>query len=106
MHEVKAVLENVMKTDGWYGCASISDFSLEMNFKLVSAYIDEDLDLHINGHSQDINVTLYDESCNLFFSKVFSDRVEIYIRPYGQPFGEIRLIFSKLEQESGVTDNQ
>lgn len=58
-----------------------------------------DMKLHIGGLETSIDIPVIDDCCNLIYEKVNEGITEFLIKPYGQPFTEIRMIFFNKESE-------
>ncbi len=96
-------LDNALHEDGEYRCVSVSvmdKFSvlLKMTFP-QRAYIDtlddSDWKLHISDNISELNISVVDDICNSFYYTKNDSSVKIVIKPYGQPFMEVRMLFSK-----------
>lgn len=74
-------------------------FGLEWTMHSGTAYMEEheyEFLLHISNGETTFDVTVYDDGCNEIFAKKSDIKVEYIIRPYGNPFTEIKLLFSRM----------
>lgn len=103
VYEIKDFLEDVLHEKNEYYCilARITDifgFDLKMNnpFRTyVNTLDDSDWKLHIGDDTSALEVSVVDDSVNLFYIKETDRSKEIIVKPYGQPFMEIKLLFFK-----------
>ena len=101
IYDVMEFLEDVIheKNDWYIILARVTDvfgFNLKMNSP-QGTYIDtldnSDWKLHISNDYTVFEVPVIDDSINLFYVKETGSSKEFIIKPYGQPFMEIRLLF-------------
>lgn len=104
VYEMKKYLEEVMKTeDSLTHCMMVRvtdvfglDFKMQSPERTFVDTLDEDnWKLHISNDLNTFEVPVYDDSCNGFYKKGNASTVEIIVKPYGQPFMEIGLLFFK-----------
>lgn len=96
-------LDDALKENGEYYCAlvrAIDKFSVFL--KMTSpqrAYIDtlddSNWKLHISDNISEFVISVMEDGCNAFYYKETDTSVEIAIKPYGQPFMEVRMLFFK-----------
>lgn len=100
---VQDFLENTLGNSAEYRCMLVRFTDKNgMNIKISAperTYIDaedsSDWKLHISDLSTVIEVPVTDDDCNAFYRKEDRNMVMILIKPYGQPFAEIRMVFAK-----------
>lgn len=102
VESVKDFLEDVLndKNDYRIFFARITDvfgFDLKMNnpAKTYVSTLDDDWKLHIGDDTSVLEISVTDDSVNLFYMKETDHSKEIIVKPYGQPFMEIKLLFFK-----------
>ena len=103
VYEIKNFLDDVLhEKNEWYiMLARITDvfgFDLKMNnpFRTyVNTLDDSDWKLHISDDFTTLEVPVIDDSVNLLYMKETDTSKEIIVKPYGQPFMEIKLLFFK-----------
>lgn len=103
VYEIKEFLDDVIhEKNEWYiMLARITDvfgFDLKMNnpFRTyVNTLDDSDWKLHIGNDFSTIEVPITDDSVNLLYMKESDSTKEIIVKPFGQPFMEIKLLFFK-----------
>lgn len=89
--------------DGEYSCTTVrvmDKFSvfLKMTYPdrvYIDTLDDSDWKLHVSDDTNELNISVMDDICNAFYYKEDSSFVEIVVKPYGQPFMEIRMLFFK-----------
>ena len=100
-------MEDVIHEKNEYYCvlARITDvfgFDLKMR-NAVRTYIntldDSDWKLHISDDFNTFEVPVTDDSVNLLYMKETDHSKEIIVKPYGQPFMEIRMLFFKKHEQ-------
>lgn len=100
--DLDEVLANENKS---YLLAKVTDnFGLSMKLNhVLRAYVDEDEEegfvLHISDDFTEIKLPLVDDCCNGIYYKKSGSMEEWLIRPYGQPFMEIRLVVFENESK-------
>lgn len=101
VYELQEFLDSVMKEESEWYCilAKITDvfgFDLKMR-NPMRTYINtlDDWKLHISDDTNTFEVPVVDDSCNAFYKKEGETSVEFIIKPYGQPFMEIKMLFFK-----------
>lgn len=103
VYEIKDFLDDVLhEKNEWYiMLARITDvfgFDLKMNnpFRTYVNTLDEsEWKLHISDDFTTLEVDVVDDSVNLLYMKETDISKEIIVKPYGQPFMEIKLLFFK-----------
>lgn len=109
VYTVQEMLTKIGEEGDWwkfFGASNVMSCNLSLRPEVV--YIDDSEDkllLHISDGGNKLEVELFDDSCNTFYCDMDTNRFLLYIKPYGQPFGDIRLFCYKHSQESGVADN-
>ena len=105
VHTLKESLDEVMeKENKSYLLAKVTDnFGLSMKLNhVLRAYVDEDeegFSLHISDDFTEIKLPLVEDSVNGIYHKKSGSMEEWLIRPYGQPFMEIRLVVFENESK-------
>lgn len=101
VYSLQDFLDDVIHERNEYYCimARITDvfgFDLKIR-KPIRTYINtlEGLALHISDDMNTFEVPVFDDSVNLIYMKETDSSKEILVKPYGQPFMEIRLLFFK-----------
>ena len=102
VHELHDFLEETVSMKGKYYCVSarITDvfgFDAKLYPKIVYINdLDDDWKLHISWDSSSLEVPVIDDNVNEFYVKDTDDSAKtIVVKPYGQPFMEISLLFFK-----------
>lgn len=107
IYDIQEFLEDVIHEKNEYYCvlARITDvfgFDLKMR-NAVRTYIntldDSDWKLHISDDFNTFEVPVTDDSVNLLYMKETDHSKEIIVKPYGQPFMEIRMLFFKKHEQ-------
>ncbi len=99
VYEIQEFLDNVIHEKNGYYCilARITDvFGFDLKLRNpIRTYINEldELALHISDDMNTFEVPVMDDSVNLFYMKETDSSKEIIVKPYGQPFMEIRMLF-------------
>ena len=106
MDSLEEVLENDNKS---YLLAKVTDnFGLTMKLNhVLRAYVDEDdegFTLYISDDFTEIKLPLTDDCCNGIYYKKSGSMEEWLIKPYGQPFMEIRLVVFENENSEPVEE--
>lgn len=104
--DLDEVLANENKS---YLLAKVSDnFGLSMKLNhVLRAYVDEDdegFTLYISDDFTEIKLPLTDDCCNGIYYKKSGSMEEWLIKPYGQPFMEIRLVVFENENSEPVEE--
>lgn len=101
VYELQEFLDSVMSEDCEWYCilAKITDvfgFDLKMR-NPMRTYINtlDEWKLHISDDTNTFEVPVVDDSCNAFYKRECETSVEFIIKPYGQPFMEIKMLFFK-----------
>lgn len=104
LEDLQNFLENTLGDDAEYHCglARFTDKN-GMNIKInapertyINTLDDSDWKLHISDLSTVLEVPVTDDDCNTFYRKDDGDTVTILVKPYEQPFAEIRMVFSRI----------
>ncbi|MBM6854656.1 hypothetical protein H6B11_10885 [Mediterraneibacter glycyrrhizinilyticus] len=103
LEDLQNFLENTLGDDAEYHCGLVRFTDKNgMSIKITSperTYINtlDDLDwkLHISDLSMVLEVPVTDDDCNAFYRKDDGDTVIILVKPYEQPFAEIRMVFCR-----------
>lgn len=102
IYSIKDFLDDVIHQKNEYYCilARITDvFGLDLKMHPIRTYVntldDSDWKLHISDDANTFEVPVVDDCINLFYMKETESSKEILVKPYGQPFMEIRLLFFK-----------
>lgn len=101
VYELQEFLDSVMKEESEWYCilAKITDvfgFDLKMQ-NPIRTYINtlSGWKLHISDDTNTFEVPVVDDSCNAFYKREGETSVEFTIKPFGQPFMEIKMLFFK-----------
>lgn len=99
VYEIQDFLDNMIHEKNEYYCilARITDvfgFDLKMR-NPIRVYINtlDGMALHISDDINTLEVPVADDSINLIYMKETDSSKEIIVKPYGQPFMEIRMLF-------------
>lgn len=101
VYEMKEFLDDVIHEKNGYYCilAMITDvFGFDLKIRNpIRTYINtlEGMALHISDDVNTFEVPVFDDSVNLIYMKETDSSKEIIVKPYGQPFMEIRMLFFK-----------
>lgn len=103
LEDLQNLLENTLGDNAEYHCGFARfNNSNGMSIKITSperTYIDTLDDsawkLHVSDWSTVLEVPVTDDDYNTFYRKDDGDTVTIMVKPLGQPFAEIRMIFVK-----------
>jgi hypothetical protein len=105
VYEVQDFLDDVIHEKNDYYCilARITDvFGFDLKLRNpIRTYINtlDGLALHISDDLNTFEVPVFDDSVNLFYMKETDSSKEIIVKPYGQPFMEIRMLFFKKHEQ-------
>lgn len=108
IYDIQDFLEDVMHEKNGYYCilARITDI-FGFDFKMrnpIRTYIntldDSDWKLHISDDTNTFEVPVVDDSVNLFYMKETDNSIEIIVKPFGQPFMEIKMLFFKSHEQA------
>lgn len=107
LESMKDFLENTLG-ENEYHCASVSiedkfSMSLKMTYPertYINTLDDSDWKLHVSDNVNVLEVSVMDDDCNAFYRKDTDSSVEIVVKPYGQPFTEVRMLFLKRDRKS------
>ncbi len=103
VYDIKEFLDDTIHERNEYYCilARITDvFGFDLKIRnpirtYVNTLDDSDWKLHISDDANTFEVSVCDDSINLFYMKETDSSKEIIVKPYGQPFMEIRMLFFK-----------
>ena len=101
VYEIQEFLDNVIHEKNEYYCilARITDvFGFDLKIRNpIRTYINtlDGMALHISDDMNTFEVPVFDDSINLFYMKETDSSREVIVKPYGQPFMEIRMLFFK-----------
>lgn len=102
MESVKDFLDGVIDDKNGYYCilARVTDvfgFDLKMNnpHKTYVSTIEDDWKLHIGDNANSLEIPVTDDSVNMFYMKETAHSKELLVKPYGQAFTEIKMLFFK-----------
>jgi hypothetical protein len=99
VYAIQDFLDDVIHEKNEYYCilARITDvFGLDLKISSpIRTYVStlDGLALHISDDMNTFEVPVFDDSINLFYMKETDSSKEIIVKPYGQPFMEIRMLF-------------
>jgi len=99
VYEIQDFLDDVIHEKNEYYCilARITDvFGFDLKIRNpIRTYINtlDGLALHISDDANTFEVPVFDDSVNLFYMKETDSSKEVIVKPYGQPFMEIRMLF-------------
>lgn len=108
IYDIQDFLEGVIHEKNGYYCilTRITDV-FGFDFKMrnpIRTYIntldDSDWKLHISDDTNTFEVPVVDDSVNLFYMKETDNSKEIIVKPYGQPFMEIKMLFFKRHEQA------
>lgn len=101
VYAIQNFLDDVIHEKNEYYCilTRITDvFGFDLKIRNpIRIYINtlNDLELHISDDMNTFEVPVFDDSVNLIYMKETDSSKEIIVKPYGQPFMEIRMLFFK-----------
>lgn len=102
VYGIQELLDDMIHDKNDYYCilARITDvFGFDLKLNPLRTYIntldDSDWKLHISDDANTFEVPVCDDSLNLFYMKETDHSREILVKPYNQPFMEIRMWFFK-----------
>ena len=103
VYEIKEFMDDVLhKKNEWnIILARITDvFGYDLKMRnpfrtYVNTLVDSDWKLHISDDFTTLEVPVVDDGANLLYMKETDTSKEIIVKPYGQPFMEIKLLFFK-----------
>ena len=109
VHSLKEALDEVMENGNksYLMAKVIDNFGLSIKLNNVQrAYVNEDEEelnfaLYIGDDFTEIKMPLVDDACNGIYRKKSGCMEEWLIKPYGQPFMEIRLAVFESEKSEG-----
>lgn len=107
VYTIHDFLNDVIHEENEYYCilTRITDvFGLDLKMHnpfrtFVDTLDDSEWELHIGDDFSTVEVPVTDDSINLFYMKETDHSKEILVKPYGQPFMEIRMLFFKKHHE-------
>lgn len=101
IYAIQDFLDDVIHEKNEYYCilSRITDvFGFDLKIRNpIRTYINalDGLALHISDDINTFEVPVFDDSVNLLYMKETDSSKEIIVKPYGQPFMEIRMLFFK-----------
>lgn len=101
VYEIQEFLDNVIHEKNGYYCIlarSTDVFGFDLKIRNpIRTYINtlDGMALHISDDLNTFEVPVFDDSINLFYMKETDSSKEIIVKPYGQSFMEIRMLFFK-----------
>ena len=101
VYSLQEFLDDAIHDKNEYYCvlARITDvFGFDLKIRNpIRTYINtlEGLALHISDDMNTFEVPVFDDSVNLFYMEETDSSKEIIVKPYGQPFMEIMMLFFK-----------
>ncbi|EHE96306.1 hypothetical protein [Enterocloster citroniae] len=101
VYELQEFLDSVIKEDSeWYCILTKVTDAFGFNMKMhnpARTYINtlDNWKLHISDDTNTFEVPVVDDSSNAFYERKGTTSVEYIIKPYGQPFMEIKMLFFK-----------
>lgn len=101
VYEIQEFLDDVIHEKNEYYCilARITDvFGFDVKLRNPHrTFVDTlgEWKLHISDDFNTVEVPVFDDSVNVFYIKETDHSKEIVVKPYGQPFMEIRMLFFK-----------
>lgn len=105
VYSLQTFLDDVIHEKNEYYCilARITDvFGFDLKIRNpIRTYINtlEGLALHISDDMNTFEVPVFDDNVNLIYMKETDHSKEIIVKPYGQPFMEIRMLFFQKHEE-------
>ena len=105
VYSLQEFLDDVIHEKNEYYCilARITDvFGFDLKIQNpIRTYINtlDGLALHISDDMNTFEVPVFDDSINLIYMKETDHSKEIIVKPYGQPFMEIRMLFFQKHEQ-------
>lgn len=105
VYSLQEFLDDVIHEKNEYYCilARITDvFGFDLKIRNpIRTYINtlDGLALHISDDMNTFEVPVFDDSINLIYMKETDHSKEIIVKPYGQPFMEIRMLFFQKHEQ-------
>lgn len=96
--DVYALKDFLKEMNGYYHVSVKVTDAFGLNIKIKNpplTYINDEeaLILHVGEGSDSLRLPLYDDSVNIFYMKESDRSKEVIIKPFGQPFLEIKMLF-------------
>lgn len=105
VYSLREFLDDVIHEKNEYYCilARITDvFGFDLKIRNpIRTYINtlDGLALHISDDMNTFEVPVFDDGINLIYMKETDSSKEIIVKPYGQPFMEIRMLFFQKHEQ-------
>lgn len=105
VYSLQEFLDDTIHEKNEYYCilARITDvFGFDLKIRNpIRTYINtlEGLALHISDDMNTFEVPIFDDSINLIYMKETDNSKEVIVKPYGQPFMEIRMLFFQKHEQ-------
>ena len=105
VYSLQEFLDDVIHEKNEYYCilARITDvFGFDLKIRNpIRTYINtlDGMALHISDDMNTFEVPVFDDSINLIYMKETDSSKEIIVKPYGQPFMEIRMLFFQKHEQ-------
>jgi hypothetical protein len=114
VYTIHDFLNEVIHEENEYYCsfARITDvFGLDLKMHnpfrtFVDTLDDSDWKLRISDDFSTVEVPVVDDGVNLFYMEETDYSKEIIVKPYGQPFMEIRMLFFKKHEENEESEKK
>lgn len=105
VYDIQEFLGSVIEDDTPWYCVAVKITDIfGFSFKAANSariYVDalsEDWKLHISDEFNVFEIPVVDDGCNAFYKKETDSSMEMIIKPYGQPFMEIEMLFFRKNQ--------
>lgn len=101
VYSIQEFLDDMIHEKNEYYCilVRITDvFGFDLKIRNpIRTYINtlDGLALHVSDDMNTFEIPVFDDSVNLFYMKETDSSKEIIVKPYGQPFMEVRMLFFK-----------
>lgn len=96
-------LENTLGEKAEYSCTLVrvaDKFSVFLKMicperTYINTLDDDNWKLHVSDATNMLEISVMDDICNAFYRKDDGSITEIIVQPYGQPFMEVKMMFTK-----------